>query len=162
MTIFPGAYYMSQDDFYHKRDSEHYEYIPEAESFNFDVITAIDMKKFHRKLEKIIKSGKYDLIFLDGILLFEDEKLNKMLDRKYFLDLDKEECYRRRQTRNYIIADTAKYFDRCVWNEFSKYKQKCQSTLKNVTYLNGSDTVDNIFNFVLSDIQKIYLPQIKI
>jgi uridine kinase len=122
-------------------------------SFNFDVITAIDMQKLHKKLEKLVKSGKYEYIIIDGILLFEDEKLLKILDKKYFVDLDKEECYRRRQLRNYKSKDTEGYFDFCVYPEFQKYKFKCESTLKNVIYLNGSDSADYNFNYVLNDLK---------
>jgi uridine kinase len=61
------------------------------------------MKKFHRKLAKLIKSNKYEHIFIDGILLYDDAKLVCMLDKKYFIDLEKEECYRRRLSRNYIL-----------------------------------------------------------
>ena len=90
---------------------------------------------------------------LDGILLFEDEKLLKKLDKKYFVDLDKEECYRRRQTRNYKTLDTEGYFDGCVYPEFLKYKAKCESSLRNVVYLNGADNPDHLFNFVISDLK---------
>ena len=43
----PNAYHFSQDDFYHERGSPHYTYIKELDSFNYDVISAIDMKRFH-------------------------------------------------------------------------------------------------------------------
>lgn len=64
LAKYPNSFYLSQDDFYHPRDSGHLQYIPELQSFNFDVISAIDMKKLHRKLEKLIKSGKYEYIIL--------------------------------------------------------------------------------------------------
>lgn len=149
---FPNSFYLSQDDFYHERNSDHYEYIEELDSFNFDVITAIDMIKFHKELNKHVRTGQYDFIFIDGILLFEDDKLSNMLDRKYFLDLDKDECHRRRKSRQYIIADTSNYFDVCAWNEFLKYKQKCQLYRKNIIYINATETPEHIFNFVLNDI----------
>jgi nicotinamide/nicotinate riboside kinase len=154
LAKFPNSYYISQDDFYHKRDEKekHYEYIPELDSFNFDVISAIDMNKFHKELNRLIRMAKYDIIFMDGILLFEDDKLTKMLDKKYFLHLDKSECARRRQSRNYIIADTSNYFDACCWKEYLKYKQKCESNLKNIIYINGAELPEKIFNFVANDI----------
>lgn len=149
---FPNSYYMSQDEFYHERNSEHYTYIPELDSFNFDVITAIDMKRFHRELSKLVRSGQYEYIFMDGILLFEDEKLCNMLDRKYFIDLDKDECYRRRKSRNYIIADTSNYFESCAWTEFLKYKEKCQVNCADIVYIDGTESPEDIFIFVANDI----------
>lgn len=149
---FPNSYHLSQDDFYHERGSKHYEFIPELNSYNFDVITAIDMKKFHAHLSSLIRSGKYAYIFLDGILLFEDDKLNKMLDKKYFIDLDKEECHRRRKNRHYIIEDTSNYFELCAWKEFIKYKQKCETTRKNITFLDGSATPKELLDYVMNDL----------
>lgn len=43
----PNAYHLSQDDFYHEHGSSHYSFIPELDSFNYDIISAIDMKQFH-------------------------------------------------------------------------------------------------------------------
>jgi len=67
---YPNSYHLSQDDFYYPRDSDHFEYIPDLQSFNYDVISAIDMDKLHKKLEKLIKSGKYDYIILGGAFFF--------------------------------------------------------------------------------------------
>ncbi len=67
------------------------------------------MKKFHRKLARVIQKNKYELIFIDGILLYEDPQLVCMLDKKYFIDLEKEECYRRRLNRSYILKVCAYY-----------------------------------------------------
>lgn len=110
------------------------------------------MAKFHRKLKKVIKSNKYEFIFIDGILIFEDEKLLKMLDRKYFLDLDKEECHRRRLNRQYILEDTPNYFDMCVWKEFTKYRFKCMTSIKNIVYIDGTLSQDTIFIFVANEL----------
>lgn len=76
-----------------------------------------------------------------------------MLDKKYFVALDKEECYRRRQTRNYKTLDTEKYFDGCVYPEYMKYKHKCELTLRNIMYLNGVESPDTLFNAVLNDLK---------
>ena len=150
---FPNSYYMSQDDFYHDRSNKekHYEYIASIDSFNFDTITAIDMNKFHKELNKLIKVNTYDYIFIDGILLYDDVKLHKMLHKHYFIDLEKEECHRRRQSRNYIFADTVNYFEH-AWNEFSKYKKRCQTNFSNLLYLNGAELPDKIFGFVFEDL----------
>ena len=91
--------------------------------------------------------------FSDGILLFEDEKLLKKLDKKFFIDLNKEECYRRRQTRNYKTLDTEGYFEGCVYPEFQKYRSKCEKALRNVVYLDGADSPDHLFNSVMNELK---------
>ena len=145
---FKNSAYLSQDDFYFPRDGKHLSYISELESFNFDVITAINMDKLRQELEKLVDSGKYDFIFLDGFLLYDDEKLYNMLDYKYFLFLTKEECLRRRQSRNYKTIDTPNYFDKCVWIEFLKYKQKCENIYNDIIYLNGYNNLEDLFQLV--------------
>lgn len=128
--------------------------MPELHSFNFDVIAAIDMKKFHAELARLMRSGRYTYIFCDGILLYEDEKLNKMLDKRYFLDLSKEECEKRRKERHYIIEDTGNYFEKCVWKEYVRYKQKCETMYqrKNIMFLRGDEEPEKIYEIVMTDI----------
>ena len=157
LDMIPNSITFSQDDFYHKRDESHYQYIAELDSFNFDVITAIDMTKFHIELGRLVRSGLYEWIFLDGILLYDDAKLVHMLDRRYFIDLDKEECARRRQSRNYIIADTAGYFDLCAWKEFTQYKARCEQVDQkhSIIYIDGTDAPENILSFVLDDLRDV-------
>lgn len=164
---FPNSFYLSQDDFYFERPdfnnnvaggeaettaASHYKYIPELDSYNFDVIDCIDMDRFHKELNKLIKLAKYDYIFLDGILLYEDKRLCAMLHKRYFLDLDMETCKERRKNRNYIIPDTGNYFEKCCWQEFQNYKRRCQSNYSNLVYIDATDLPDNIFNFVRNDI----------
>ena len=60
---------LSQDDYYHPRDQNHLEFLPEFKSLNFDVITAINMDKLKNELYHLIESNKYK-IFLTFWLLF--------------------------------------------------------------------------------------------
>jgi nicotinamide/nicotinate riboside kinase len=144
---------LAQDDYYFPRDSNHLEYIDALESYNFDTIRAIDMDKFHADVKKLIDSKQYDYIFLDGFLLFDDEKLSNLLDKKYFFYLNKDVCWMRRQARNYDYADSIAYFDGCVWPEYLKYKQKCENKYDDVVFINGSDLLENVLNFVIGDLK---------
>jgi uridine kinase len=146
---------LAQDDFYHPRDSQHLEYIPDLDSYNFDTIRAIDMERFHAELKRLVDSRAYDYIILDGFLLYDDEKLNKLLDRKYFLYLNADECWRRRQSRNYCLADSYKYFSACVWPEFLKYKQRCEQKYDDIIYISGSDPIESVFTAVLNDLKRL-------
>ncbi|CAF0893551.1 unnamed protein product [Brachionus calyciflorus] len=148
----PNSFYLSQDEFYLERNSQNYKFVEEVDSFNFDVISAIDMKKFHMELNKLVRAGQYEYIFLDGILLYEDLNLVKMLDRRYFIDLNKEEAAKRRKSRQYILRETENYFEICAWTEFLKYKQNCIQNVNNVIYLDGSLPREDIFKFVLNDL----------
>ena len=146
-----NAYHISQDDYYHPRDQ--LDYIEELESHNFDVISAINMDAFKNDILKLVKSEKYDFILIDGFLIYEDQELVDILDKKYFLLLDKDECIRRRNSRNYKTVDTPNYFEKCVWVAFSKYKQKCDM-IQDIIFIDGSDTAETIVNTVKSDLKK--------
>ena len=151
---FDHSTYLTQDDYYYPRDTKHYTYLPELDSFNFDVISVINMDKLYLELKKLVASEKYEYIFLDGFLLYEDERIYNMLDSKYFLVLNKEECLRRRSSRNYKSVDTPNYFEQCVWVEFLKYKQKCEQKYDDIIYLDGHESVESIFNLVKGQIME--------
>ena len=155
MSELPNAYHLSQDDFYHERGSSHYTFMPELSSFNYDVISAIDMKSFHAELARLLHSPqRYSYIICDGILLYEDEKLFKMFDKRYFLELPKEECERRRKQRHYAVEDTSEYFDKCAWREYLKYRQKCAvengPRKNNIIFLNGTQKPGAIVDYVIN------------
>lgn len=149
----PNCTYLTQDDFYFPRDRDHLPYIEELDSLNFDVISAIDVDKFLGTLGELVASNKFDYILLDGFLLYEDKRVYELCDKKFFLLLNKEECLRRRLGRNYVTEDKPHYFDKVVWLEFLNYKKKCQVSYDDIVYMDGSDTVENIFNSVFNDIK---------
>ena len=141
---FPNSICLFQDDFYHERNEKNLQYLPEAESFNFDVISAIDMQKFKKELIALRDMQKYEYIFIDGFLIFEDNILADMLDKKYFILLDKEESRRRRESRQYNSKDTPNYFDKCVWVEYLKYFKLCKETYKDIIFLDGTMPPDEL------------------
>ena len=53
-------------------------------------------------------------------------------DYKFFLTLPKDECYRRRITRNYIPADPDRFFDECIWPMYLKNKQIVSQDYKDI------------------------------
>lgn len=111
------------------------------------------MNKLNKELECLIQSDKYEYIFLDGFLLFRDQAITDILDKKYFLVLNRDECLRRRLNRTYKTSDTIPYFDKVVWSEFLKYKSYCESNYSDIIFLSGSNSKENILDFVISDLQ---------
>lgn len=95
------------------------------------------------------KSGKYDYIFVEGFLIFEDKQLASMLDKMYFILLDKEESKRRRALRCYKSVDTPNYFDKCVWVEFLKYQKKCKANHSGIVYLDGHRSRQELLKEIL-------------
>ncbi|CAF1091493.1 unnamed protein product [Brachionus calyciflorus] len=150
-TQLSNSIVLEQDDFY-IRDENSLEYLEEAESYNFDVITAIDVKKMKNQLQSLIDSAKFEWILVEGCFIYDDSFLLEKMDRKYFLFIDKEESARRRKTRVYPTRDTQKYLEKCVWPEFTKYRERCERFYKDIIFIDASGTRDETFNKVYSDI----------
>ena len=149
-----NSIHISQDDYYRERNVANLEYIPEVESFNFDVITAIDTDKLNEDIVALRDSEQYDFILVDGFLIYADEVLASRLDKKYFILLGKEESRRRRETRNYKSMDTPDYFDKCVWVEYMKYLQFCQKKYSDIVYMDGTNQIPDSVEFLLSDLKR--------
>jgi uridine kinase len=100
-----------------------------------------------------ISKFRYEYIFLEGFLIYRDQDLSDILEKKYFLVLNKEECLRRRLSRIYKTFDSMPYFEKVVWAEFIKYKSFCETNYTDITFLSGSNSKQQIFQFVISDLQ---------
>ena len=154
LAQFQNSTYLSHDSFYYPFNSTYYNYIPEVDSFNYDVISAINLPAFYKELEQLINTNAYEYIFLDGILLYEDIKFASLLDKKFFLYLNKYECLRRRMTRKYSTASNLAYFEKCVWTEYSRYKTFVEKTFPDVVYIDGSKPKDEVFQLVLNNMKE--------
>lgn len=94
------------------------------------------------------------ILLLDGFLLFDHPPLASMCDLKYFFTLGKDECYRRRQARDYDPPDPPGYFDACVWPMYQKYLANVKSNIESVTFLDGTLLPEDIFQKVYTDVLK--------
>jgi uridine kinase len=156
--------HVNMDDFYRPRDRANMPYIAELDSLNFDTIRSLDLLKFHSHLNRLITASgsneqeqdRVDYIVLDGFLLYEDELVFNLLDKRYFLYLSREECARRRAKREYVITERPSYFDKYVWREYLKYKEKCEHYLdghrRTIVFLNGEEPAENNLRFILADL----------
>ena len=110
------------------------------------------------KLNKVIENNSYDYIFLDGIMLFQDARLSALLDKKFFLFLNKDECLRRRNSRKYKYEAPeearANYFEKCVWVEFLRYKKYVEDTYTDVVYVDGSKSIDDVYSRVIKHFEQ--------
>ncbi|XP_067939218.1 nicotinamide riboside kinase 2-like isoform X2 [Watersipora subatra] len=88
---------------YHQDDY----YWPEEHSFwkndgtdNWDDISAFDLEKLLKDLQEEISQGT-PYIILDGIMLYEDKRLDNLINDKYFFTLPFDLFEERRLRRNY-------------------------------------------------------------
>jgi len=99
------------------------------------------------------------ILLLDGFLLFDHPPLASMCDFKYFFTLSKDECFHRRQARNYDPPDPPGYFDACVWPMYQKYLSNVKSNIESVTFLDGTLHPEDMFQKVYTEVLKaVHLP----
>jgi nicotinamide/nicotinate riboside kinase len=162
------VHHVNMDDFYRTRDRQHMPYLPELATFNFDTIRSLDLAKFHSHLHALVTSVNSDnnttttrltILIVEGFLLYDDELLFPLLDRRYFLHLGREECMRRRALRTYQIDEVAGYAEQCMWPAYCAYMQRLlllqqlhKSDTTAIVFVDGERSIDHNFNFILRDL----------
>lgn len=155
LSEFKNSVSIAQDNYYYLENSGFLEYIEDINYYNYDVLSAINMNKFYNDLIKLINySPKYDYIFVDGFLLYEDDRLSNMLHKKYIISVDETTCRYRRKGRVYDgQIDPETYFERYVWPNFIQYKNFCKTRFSDIVYLDGTDSINNLVKTVKNDIR---------
>ena len=91
-----------------------------------------------------------DHLILEGFLLFRYERLNDLIDQKFYLDLPSEECIKRRKGRSDRAKSDAS-FEIVGVNEYKKHGE-CQKNIEGIQIINGMNTPDYICNVLLEQI----------
>lgn len=178
LEILPkGTQLIQQDNYFYNDNDPHHIPCPGGiKHHNWDVITAMDMNRMVQDVRAIINSAPksssladsltldresemsnvcnmcpkpLSILILDGFLLFDNTAILEMCNLRYFITLNRDECWQRRQQRNYDPPDPPGYFDKCVWPMYEQYLNNTREKDIQVTYLDGS--VDNL-SFVLREV----------
>lgn len=155
---FPDSVSLHQDLYFLPEDDPRHVYIPELKHNNWDSLSSVDMERLYNDAKKMLeeKSTKRRLLIIDGFLVFNYKPLADLCDLRYFLNLTREVCWERRQTRHYDPPDVPGYFDRIVWPEYEKHKAELgndKDLEKSVKFLDGAKSMDDVFQQVLPDIE---------
>ena len=150
---------LSQDDYFYPVDSQYHILSPGGLAHNnWEVITAIDMKKMVYDVNEIVKShpnptdccseesivtvssGATDfhpVLVIDGFILYDHPEMVKLCDLRYFITLRKEQCWERRSVRCYDPPDPPGYFEACVWPMYEQHLAKVKENTPDVIFLDG-------------------------
>ncbi|RWR98907.1 nicotinamide riboside kinase 1-like protein, partial [Dinothrombium tinctorium] len=118
---FVGSVIVNQDDYFREEDDPCHEWIdvsPVRKHQNWETLSSIDWSAFSTKISDILNGDhihETGLILIEGHIIFNYDKFPFSFDRKYFVTLNKDECWQRRNVREYIPKDPDGYFDVCVW-----------------------------------------------
>ena len=94
------------------------------------------------------------ILIIEGFLIFNDKILADLCEMKYFLTLDRHECWARRSARTYNPPDVPGYFDLCVWPEYVKHRDQVFEEVHNIDIIDGTKSRSIILNHVLKHIVK--------
>ncbi|XP_013403120.1 nicotinamide riboside kinase 1 [Lingula anatina] len=159
---FPGCPVIHQDEFFLPPNHAGLHTDPELGHANWDELAALDMEKMMNVVQKSIndpgtyhsQDGTPPLIFVEGFLLYNYRPLAEVFDKKYFLTLPKEECFKRRCKRRYHPPDPPGYFEKICWPMYLKNKAELKDQ-EDIVYLDGMDNQWMHFDLVYEDIQEL-------
>lgn len=179
-NILPKSTIFAQDDYFRDVNYPMHTWIPELNHINFDILSSLDMDKMMDDVLKFIednfaqipskKTENYKnniqsdninnlhegikshihILIIEGFTIFNYKKWLSLFNLKYFLTLDKEECYKRRLKRVYDPPDCPGYFEKVAWPEYQKNKKEVEESVEDVKYFNN--IAANFVDKVLKDI----------
>ncbi|XP_026463127.1 nicotinamide riboside kinase 1 [Ctenocephalides felis] len=150
-----------QDDYFRPIDYENHLWMPELKHINWDVMGALDMDRMVDDLKKILKNSsnkssnpvvvetdKVNILIIEGFLILNHKEVRDICDLKFYLDLNKEQCYDRRKDRVYDPPDVPGYFDQAVWS--GHLRNKSEVLQYDVEFLDGmrKDLLTHIKQYV--------------
>ncbi|XP_075708299.1 nicotinamide riboside kinase 1 [Rhinoderma darwinii] len=169
LKILPDCSLISQDNYFKpeaevatdERGFKRFDVLEalEMETMMSDVLSWITQHKEAEPLKALQENCEKSVHFLiiEGFLLYNYKPLDDMFDRRYFLTVPYEECKKRRSTRVYDPPDPPGYFDGHVWPMYIKHKEEMDKLQREIVFLDGTKTKEEILYYVNSEIKRVAL-----
>lgn len=133
--------------------------VQELNHGNYEDIRSIDFDHMVKDVDTwVLEAAKKpieeqpQILFLEGILIFNHKSLVPYYSLKYFLTLTKEQCWERRKHRKYDPPDPPNYFDLVVWPMYLKNKAQLKDQ-PDIVFLDGMEDRDETYKRVLADLR---------
>lgn len=159
---------LHQDNYFLSKNDPRHVLVKELNHFNWELITSMDMDQMYSDILQLIESFPNEnnpsemvnknILILDGFSLFKCKVISNLCDRKYFITLNKEQCWERRKERKYDPPDVPGYFEKVVWPEHIKHKDelmKDDDLCNTITFIDGSKSKNEIFEIIFNEIKKL-------
>uniref|UniRef100_T1IMZ9 Phosphoribulokinase/uridine kinase domain-containing protein n=1 Tax=Strigamia maritima TaxID=126957 RepID=T1IMZ9_STRMM len=146
---------LNQDDYFLPEDSSKHVIIKELNHANWDIVSSVDFDKFLQDIQNILTAPPDKIpgiLLLEGNLILNFSPIDQICNKKFYMVLNKEECWARRRLRVYQPPDPPGFFEICVWPMYEMYKKEIDESIQNVEYINGSDPVEDIYRNVYNSI----------
>lgn len=85
---------------------------------NWELPESIDRNTWHNAISQA--KSKYDYVIIEGILVFANTKINKLIDRSFYLSIDKGDFLKRR-LKEKRWGKEPEWFIEYVWDAHLKY-----------------------------------------
>ncbi len=122
---------ISMDDFVYAEEA-----VPRIKDrVDWETPDSVDYDKIKTTIEE--NTGKYDLIITEGILIFYSEAVNRLFDKRIFIDIPKAIFYQRRHSDQRWGEEPKWYID-YVWESYQKYG-KLKESFSDTLYLSGDE-----------------------
>lgn len=108
---------------------------------------------FHEDfLSQVEDLRRTSLVFVEGILVLNDVKINNLCDIRFFIELDKETCWERRRNRTYDPEDQIGYFEGLAWPYYLHNLNLLRALESQVIYMDGAESMEANFCRILNAI----------
>ncbi|PIQ34602.1 MAG: hypothetical protein COW63_03480 [Bacteroidetes bacterium CG18_big_fil_WC_8_21_14_2_50_41_14] len=112
---------------------------------------SIDFDRFYK--EALRQINLHELVILEGIFAFQDERLNKLMDVKLFLALSKEE-FLSRKNKDIRWGKEPDWYVEHIWDSHQKYCR--QHPFENTIMLQADKSLD-AFDVAQKHLKEVYL-----
>ena len=102
---------------------------------DWETPASVDYEKIKEKIKESVEA--YDLVITEGILIFYSEELNRLFDKRIFLDIPKSLFYLRRHSDKRWGEEPKWYLD-YVWESYLNYGQ-LKETFSDTLYASGHE-----------------------
>lgn len=163
---------ISQDDYFLQVDDERHTWIESLNHINWEILTALDMKKMICDISALIKEDQYlikrpttnpsswlcddsivvNFLIIEGFLLFNQPEILDICQLKYHVHIPYEKCWARRSVRTYDPPDVVGYFEMIVWPMYEKHLGEFKDR-EDVAKINGDLSPDRLLKYILNNIQ---------
>ncbi|CAG2163715.1 unnamed protein product [Oppiella nova] len=112
---------ISQDQFFRADDDPNHEWIdvsPTIRHQNWESMASMDWEAFARAIDVVLSKEPPNhsaLLIIEGHMIYNYKPICDLCDKKFFITLEKDECFARRDGRTYLPPDPIGYFDAWVW-----------------------------------------------
>jgi nicotinamide/nicotinate riboside kinase len=133
LSLYPNrkSLIIPMDDYVHDKEK-----IPRIKDrIDWETPASVDYDRIKQKIEDSVE--EYDLVITEGILIFYNEAVNKLFDKRIFMDIPKSLFYVRRHSDKRWGEEPKWYLD-YVWESYLKYGQLKES-FSDTIYISGHE-----------------------